>query len=461
MSDSDDSFGESFKKSSFSPTKRREQLVDTSKYILENSERNRKLERKQEAKQEAIDEVLIDELADIGEMRTRGREPREERETAKIKLKETQGAYRVMGLKLEEGSSVILIDVDSKRFLIDSGELDLDVQIDGRDLVKSSQKIRFGEKEYSGYILYKEYSGTIKFLDEFFVTSTKTWRDCLKRELPVAKVRNEGTEFLWEGTYKGEQCKLFEYTKVCLAFITSGTFPEIGERKMNCKIGNITHSAYYIPKVKADSVLSGIVREDYGSKYKLSEPRTSVLKSNGSDPVLIMKREIVVKSQDEDGKIEEEDVTVELYNYTDSVFAYTISPDFDIGFSEIRGKRINGNQLYMFRKNDEQAARKFKKFTKIDISLIPRSEHVEELSQSIPKTTKKAGLEMEFFTMISNISKETFSNVKQEEFGKKYTVIGPSQFLENFQTDDRLIFQGTFYGANGDEVLFMLYEKEV
>ena len=107
--------------------------------------------------------------------------------------------------------------------------------------------------------------------------------------------------------------------------------------------------------------------------------------------------------RDENGEVFYEDIKFKLYDYSEASYGFTADPETDFGFPEIRGKKIDGSQVYMFAKSNERDKSRFEKITGIKPVSAPKSEYSEELSNKIPAEKLKENLHTSLYNFILNI----------------------------------------------------------
>lgn len=411
----------------------------------------RKGELEQNNQSKELEELALVMNGEKFERKTDGVNFSGSRKTAKVsgetQLKTSTKGYLVMAVYVSGGNKAYLYDIDYSRFLLVS-DADLDIEIDGRTLQKTSSMFETEHGEQNGYVLYKNNEKNLDFLDSNFTFQGKSWRDNLRTRLPEVKIKNSTDEYLWRGEYDGENCFLYEYSEKCLAFFTPKVYADVFGRKMNCTINGKSYSVYYVPKSKAKTLLNGIVDVDYGSQYKLSAPTKSVPKS--AKYVMLEEKNTIIKMKDEDGRLEEIETKIKLYDISKDCFGFTSSEEIEFDFTK-SSIVIDDLPVFIFPKSNATIKDRFKKITKMEVNSVPKSEFSEELSKQIPKAQNEMS---SFFTFVSSIGKLKLESDKRFEFGNKYAIIGS----ENIETDDKLIFSGTYY-SDDNEIKFFMYEK--
>ena len=347
-----------------------------------------------------------------------------------FKTVKVQKPYYVMGVKNSSGHNIFLYDVSSYQFLLYSEE-NLDIEIDGRKLIMSKEGFVVDDEMIKGYIIYKETPSHIKFLDDNF--GGEKWRSKLKRDLPAPKIRNESTEYLWEG----KNMKLYEYNDKSVALITEEYLDIFkGRQKLPCKIGDKKFSCYYISKGTAAQALAPILGNfDFESKYKLSAPVIRAPQSY-SEPVFIAKRNCIV-TRESDGRTREQEVEVSLYEYSKDAFAYTTNPEDSLGISSMNAKKINGLNSFIFPKKDQSKRSLFYEKTGIR---TPETTEQEELPNIVSKPKQKDPTIFDMVIPFYNMFREN-KDLKQEKLGNKYIVYGNEDHFNDYDYEsDILLF---------------------
>lgn len=379
-----------------------------------------------------------------------------------IKIKtEKSGCYHLLTAKLSDDdfdedelvsskNSCDLYDLDETSFLIVS---DMTLTIEFEDKTKailSNYAYKIDQNTFKkGYRLYKNNYFHIKYLDQTFVTQKGdeeiSWRDCLKRSFKEPKEKSADDKviekiLLWEGKYKKQKALLFEYSPVCLAFVTPITIDSFGKR-LPVRIGTNSYTGYYIPKTRASQSLEGIVEENFGSKYIQSEPTKVVAEY----PIILKTVEGKIKTLNEDGEKETTEFKLKVYDFSEKAFGFyqiTGSEEDEIDFSSqgFKSCKICNKEGYIFPKMNEKLVAKFKKLTSYEPVSAPISEFADELESIIPSAktataTAEPSIELSILSVLSLIEKlpEDFK-VFKKQLGVRVIVYGKKKEIEKDET---------------------------